>query len=76
MEQLLLFFDNFTILTLVKLLVVVLLGVYGIFAGLMALQIKSMTKAITMKDDFLIQILGFLHLFFAIMVFLMAVFIL
>ena len=76
MEQLLTFFDNFTILTLVKLLVVVLLGVYGVFAGLMALQIRAMTKAITMKDDFIIQILGLLHLIFAILVFLMAVFIL
>lgn len=76
MDLLLVFFDNFTILTLVKLLVVVLLGIYGIFAGLMALQIKAMTKAITMKDDFIIQILGYVHLFFAVLVFLMAVFIL
>lgn len=76
MDQLLVFFDNFTILTLVKLLVVVLLGVYGIFAGLMAIQIRAMTKAITMKDDFIIQMLGFLHLLFAVLVFLMAVFIL
>jgi hypothetical protein len=76
MEQLLTFFDNFTILTLVKMLAVILMGVYGIFAGLMAIQIKAMTKAITMKDDYVIQILGILHLIFAILVFLMAVFIL
>lgn len=76
MEQLILFFDNFTILTLVKLLTVLLLAVYGVFAGLMALQIRAMTKAITMKDDYVIQILGVLHLVFAIIVFLLAVFIL
>ncbi len=71
-----LLFQSITLLTIVKVLVVVLLVVYLIFAGLMMLQIKAMTRAITMKDDFIIQILGVLHFVFAILVFLMAVFIL
>jgi len=68
--------QSITLLTVVKVLVVVLLVVYMIFAGLMMLQIKAMTRAITMKDDYIIQILGVLHFVFAILVFLMAVFIL
>lgn len=76
MDQVLLFFETFSLLTLVKILIVVLLTVYMVFAGLMSLQIRAMTRAIVMKDDFLIIVLGLLHFAWAILVFLMAVFIL
>lgn len=76
MDNLVVFFDSFTVLTLVKILLVILLGIYAIIAGLMITQIASMNKAIVIKDGFIMKILGLLHFSFAILVFLMAIFIL
>lgn len=76
MEQLISLVEGFTILTLVKGLLVTLLGVYVVFAGLMTVQIKAMTKAVTMRDDYIIRGLGILNFSFAILVFLLSVFIL
>jgi hypothetical protein len=39
-------------------------------------QVGAMTKAVTMKDDFVIRILGVLNFVFALVVLLLAVFIL
>lgn len=74
--DLMILFQSITILLVVKVLVVILLVVYMIFAGLMMLQIRAMTKAITMKDDYVIRGLGVLHFGFAVLVFLISVFIL
>lgn len=63
-------------LGVVKLLIVMLLLVYTVFALLMMKQVSAMTKAVTMRDDFVIRILGILNFGFAILVLLMAVFIL
>lgn len=68
--------QSITFLSVVKLLLVVLLLVYTIFALLMMKQVGAMTKAVTMRDDFVIRILGVLNFVFAIFVFLLAVFIL
>lgn len=68
--------DGFNVLSLVKLLVVLLLIVYVIFSGLMTTQIASMNKAVKIKDGFVIKVLGYLHLIFAAIVLLLAVFIL
>lgn len=65
-----------TILLIFKVLIILLLLVYMVFAGLMMMQIKAMTKAITMKDDYIIRGLGILNFGFAILVLLMAIFIL
>mgnify|MGYP001600701060 CR=1 FL=1 len=65
-----------TLLLIFKILIVILLLVYVIFAGLMMVQIKAMTKAVSMKDDFTIRWIGILHFGFAILVLLMAIFIL
>lgn len=72
-------FDLFSIITLlgvVKVLTVTLLLVYTVFALLMVRQVFAMTKAVSMKDDFVIRILGVLNFGFAILVFLLSVFIL
>ncbi len=74
MNELLTLFDGFTVLTLIKILVVILLGVYTIFAGLMMTQIMAMTKAVMIKDGFIIQILGLIHFVFAVLVLLLALF--
>ena len=68
--------QSITFLGVVKFLVVLLLLVYAVFALLMMKQVGAMTEAVTMRDDFVIRILGILNFGFAILVLLMAVFIL
>lgn len=61
-------FSSITFLGVFKLMIVVLLTVYTIFALLMMKQIGAMTKAVEMKDDYIIRILGILNFVFAILV--------
>ncbi len=65
MNTLLVFLESITILSIVKLLVITLLVVYAVFALLMMRQIASMTRAVTIKDDAIIRILGLIHFVFA-----------
>lgn len=64
--------QSITLLGLFKLLLMVLLLVYSVFALLMMKQVSAMTKAIAMRDDFLIRVLGVINFCFAILVFLLA----
>ncbi len=68
--------QSITMQGIVKVLLAVLLLVYMVFAGLMMSQIKAMTRAVSMKDDFVIRGLGMIHFALAVLVFLMALFIL
>lgn len=68
--------QSITFLDIVKFLIVVLLLVYSIFALLMMKQVSAMTKAVTMRDDFVIRLLGILNFVFAIVVLMLAIFIL
>ncbi len=68
--------QSITFLSVIKFLIVMLLLVYAVFALLMMKQVSAMTKAVTMRDDFVIRILGILNFGFAILVLLMAIFIL
>ncbi len=65
--------ESITFLLIIKLLVVVLLVVYTIFAFLMMKQISAMTRAVSMKDDFVIRMLGGLHFAFAVLTLLLAI---
>jgi uncharacterized membrane protein len=65
--------QSITLLGIFKVMLIVLLGVYGVFAGLMMRQIGAMTKAVTMKDDFLIRLLGLIHFVFALLVLFVAI---
>jgi len=65
-----------TFLDIVKFLIVTLLIVYSVFALLMMRQVAAMTKAVTMRDDFVIRLLGILNFAFAIVVLLLSIFIL
>lgn len=67
--------ESITLLSIVKLLLAILLFVYLVFAGLMARQISAMTKAVAMKDDYIIRVLGLLHFLFAVIVFIMILFV-
>ncbi len=60
--------DSFSLTLLVKVLLVVLLSVYTLFAFLMMKQINAMTKAVQMQDDYIIRGLGALHCGFAVVV--------
>lgn len=68
--------ESITLLSITKVLLVVLLLVYVIFALLMMKQVAAMTRAVTMKDDFVIRVLGVLNFVFAVLVFLIALLIL
>jgi hypothetical protein len=68
--------QSITVLDVVKFLIVTLLLVYSIFALLMMRQVAAMTKAVTMRDDFIIRLLGILNFVFAIVVLLLSIFIL
>ena len=65
-----------TVLGVVKVMIVMLLMVYSVFALLMMRQVAAMTKAVTMRDDYVIRVLGILNFTFAVLVLLMALFIL
>ncbi|MFH2085916.1 MAG: DUF5657 family protein [bacterium] len=65
--------QSITFLSVVKLLVVTLLLVYSVFALLMMRQIAAMTRAVAMRDDFVIRLLGVLNFGFAIFVFILAI---
>ena len=69
-------FQSITLLGIVKVMLIMLLVVYNIFAGLMMKQIASMTRAVTMKDDFLIRLVGIIPFGFALFVLLLAIIIL
>lgn len=60
--------ESITLLSIVKLLILILLAVYNIFAYLMMRQIKAMTRAVIVKDDYVIRILGVGHFVFAVLV--------
>lgn len=67
---------SITALDIVKLMVVTLLIVYSVFALLMMRQVAAMTKAVSMRDDYIIRVLGVLNFGFAILVLLLAIFLL
>ena len=64
--------QSITFLGILKFLLVTLLLVYAVFALLMMKQVSAMTKAIAMRDDFVIRMLGIINFCFAVGVFLMA----
>lgn len=65
--------ESITILSIVKVLIVTLMVVYSIFAFLMMQQIGAMTRAITMRDDFIMRLLGIIHFAFALLVLVVAI---
>jgi len=54
-----------TMLGIVKWMVVIFLLVYNVFAFLMMRQTKVMTKAVSMRDDYLVRIFSIAHFVFA-----------
>lgn len=66
--------DSITFLFVVKVLLLVLFTVYGLFAMLMMRQIAAMTKAVQMQDDYVIRFLGIAHFGFAIIVWIITLF--
>lgn len=68
--------ESITLLLVLKVLIVALLLVYNIFAFLMMKQVSAMTRAISMKDDFIIRALSLLHFVFAVLVLIFALVIL
>lgn len=68
--------EKITLLSLVKLVFVVGILVYTVFAFLMLRQIQVMSRVVMMKYDYVIKIIGVAHSVFALMVLLVALVIL
>lgn len=68
------FIDSITFLLVVKVLLMTMFTVYGLFAMLMMRQITAMTKAVQMQDDYVIRFLGMAHFGFAALVWFIALF--
>lgn len=64
------------LLLVVRILITAMAVVYAVFAGLMSKQIGQMTESVSMRDSVVITILGYAHLIFAVLVLLMALFLL
>jgi len=67
------FVESITLLNVVKLMLVVLLVVYTIFAYLMMVQVRSMRRAVRTKDDQILRALGIAHFVFACLVLFIAI---
>lgn len=68
--------QSITLLGVIKVMLIMLLGVYSVFAGLMMRQIVAMTKAVTMKDDYVVRFLGMLNFGAALLTLFLAIIIL
>jgi hypothetical protein len=67
MENLLI--GGFNIWSLIKVLIVIILGMYIIFAYVLTRQVKLMTKTLQLGFEAPTKFLSFIHLVFAIVVF-------
>ena len=70
------FLDTLTILSFVKVLFVVGLGLYAFFAYLMLRQVGVMSRAVEMQDEYIVKIVGIAHFLLAIFVLLIALLVL
>lgn len=68
--------ESITFLSVLKLMIVVLLLVYNIFAFLMMRQTKMMNKAVEIGDGYIIRVLGISHFVFAALVLFVAMIVL
>jgi len=68
--------DGFNTWILIKALALVLIGMYIIFAFVITRQVKLMTSTLQLGSETLVKLLSYLHLAFAIFVFLAALIIL
>ena len=67
---------NFNYWIIIKTLSLVVLGLYIIFAFVIRRQVKVMTDTLTLGFEFAVKFLSFLHLAFAILVFVIALMVL
>lgn len=68
--------ESITILSVFKVLIIMLMFVYLIFAFLIMKQVRSMTRAVNLKDDFIIRILGIGHFAITVLVLLLSLIVL
>lgn len=76
MDTLIIFFESITLLVVVKWLMIVFMVVYSIFAYLMLRQVGLMTRAVSMKDDYVIRVVATAHFVFASLVLVLSILIL
>lgn len=76
MDSALTIVESITLLSIFKVLIIALLLVYGVFAFLMMKQVGAMTRAVVMKDDYVMRLLSIAHFALAVLVLLLALVIL
>jgi hypothetical protein len=64
---------GFNIWIIVKILTVIVLGMYVIFAFVITRQVKVMTNTLTLSFESVVKLLAFIHLLFSILVFITAI---
>jgi len=67
---------GFNIWIIVKVLAVIVLGMYVIFAFVITRQVKIMTNTLTLTFESVVKFLAFIHLVFSILVFVTAIIVL
>ena len=70
------FIDNFSILLLVKLMIVIALSLYSFFALLISRQIQVMNKAVSTQNGQAMYLLGLIHFITSLFVLALAIIIL
>jgi hypothetical protein len=69
-------FSDFNIWIIIKILLLVVLGMYNIFAFVVTRQVKVMTDTLTLGFESVVKFLSFFHMMFAIFVFIVALLVL
>lgn len=67
---------NFSIWAIIKILTLVVLCLYIFFAFVITRQVKIMTSTLTLGSEFFAKFLAFVHLLFAVLIFVTALVIL
>lgn len=67
---------NFNIWIIIKILAMIVLGIYVLFAFVIKRQVRVMTDTLTLGFEPLVKFLSFFHLIFAILVFIVAIIVL
>lgn len=69
-------FLNISIWTIVKIFVLIGFAIYGVFAVVLVRQVKLMTETLDAGLDEFVKFLSYVHLAFAVLVFILALIIL
>lgn len=73
MESALEIINSITMLDIVKVMIIVLVVVYNVFAFLMLKMASSMTRSVQIKDGVIVNTLALAHFIFAVIVLILSI---